>query len=119
MVIKENDWARNLWLLVITNFLAKQWFNICLCCEKQIVTINNNDNKKSLSCSLLAILHYALYNSALYNSEFLWIKHNICYISGLLIVKIFNLLFVKCELPKNAGQIIKELLSDNIVIFIS
>ena len=119
MVIKENDWTRNLWLLVITNFLAKQWFNICLCCEKQIVTINNNNNKKSLSCSLLAILHYALYNSALYNSEFLWIKHSKCYISGLLIVKILNLLFVKCELPKNAGQIIKELLSDNIIIFIS
>ena len=29
-----------------------------------------------------------------------------------LAVKILKLLFLKCELPKNAGQIIKGLLSD-------
>ena len=28
-----------LWLLVITSFLAKQRFNICLCSEKQIIII--------------------------------------------------------------------------------
>ena len=39
MLIKEKDYTRNLWLLVITSFLAKQRFNICLCCEKQIIII--------------------------------------------------------------------------------
>ena len=39
MLIKEKDQTRNLWLLVIASFLAKQRFNICLCCGKQIMMI--------------------------------------------------------------------------------
>ena len=56
MLIKEKDYTRNLWLLVITSFLAKQRFNICLCCEKQImmiiiitiIDIDNNNNNISI-----------------------------------------------------------------------
>ena len=37
----------NLWLLVITRFLPKQRFNICLCFEKEIVILNNSNNNNN------------------------------------------------------------------------
>ena len=46
-----------LWLLIIASFLAKQCFNICMCCEHQIMIMmmmindnnnNNNNNNNAL-----------------------------------------------------------------------